>query len=237
VTEQAILHWITDYGYFGIFFLLIFGIIGLPIPDEWLLVISGYLAFKDVLGLFPTLATAALGSAGGLTVSYVLGRTSSEYVVRKYGRWLSIDNEKILRAQHWFQNLGRWVLIVGPFIPGVRNLIGYLAGASKLRLHVFVRFAYLGALISSTTFVSFGYFAGRHVNWSYSRFPLVAVALAAAFTLTGTPFRIALRIRNKIATAAANKASLFAEASTQVACEPKKYPAPTQVTDDKTAPA
>ena len=164
MTEQAVVQWVTDYGYFGIFFLLIFGIIGLPVPDEWLLVISGYLAFKDVLGFFPTVAIAALGSASGLTVSYVLGRTSGDYVVRRYGRWLSIDDQKVLRAQQWFHNLGRWVLVVGPFIPGVRNLMGYVAGATKLRMHVFVRFAYLGALISSATFVTFGYFVGRHVN-------------------------------------------------------------------------
>src|SRR5947207_11823263 len=109
MTEQALVHWITDYGYFGIFFLLIFGIIGLPVPDEWLLVISGYLAFKNVLGLFPTLIIAAIGSAGGLTVSYILGRTSSNYLVRRFGRWLSIDEEQIAKVQHWFQNLGRWV--------------------------------------------------------------------------------------------------------------------------------
>jgi len=222
MTEQAIVHWITNYGYFGMFFLLIFGIIGLPVPDEWLLVISGYLAFKNVLGLFPTLAIAAIGSAGGLTVSYFLGRSSGDFLVRRYGRWLSIDDQKILRVQHWFHNLGRWVLVVGPFIPGVRNLMGYVAGASKLHLRVFMRFAYLGALISSATFVSFGYFVGRHVDWSYSRLPLIAMAAGAVFTLSGAPFRIALRIKNKMAPAPAISTSRLAEASTQPACAPRK---------------
>ena len=193
--EQAVIHWVTDYGYFGIFFLLILGIIGLPVPDEWLLVISGYLAFKNVLDLGPTLAVAFIGSASGLTMSYVLGRTSSGYVIRRYGHWLSIDDEKIHRAQHWFQNLGRWVLVIGPFIPGVRNLIGYIAGASRLRIHIFARFAYLGALVSSVTFVTFGYAVGRHVNWGYSRIALVAVAAAVVFTASGLPIRIALRIK------------------------------------------
>src|SRR2546426_8956826 len=99
MTEQLVVQWVTDYGYFGIFFLLIFGIIGLPIPDEWLLVVSGYLAFKNVLGFVPTVTVAALGSAGGLTMSYLLGRTSGGYVVRRYGRWLCIDDQKILRVQ------------------------------------------------------------------------------------------------------------------------------------------
>jgi len=182
--------WVADYGYFGIFFLLILGIVGLPVPDEWLLVFAGYLAFKNVLGFVPTLAIAVIGSACGLTVSYILGRTSGHYFIRRCGRWLSIDEQKLSRAQEWFHKLGRWVLVIGPFIPGVRNLMGYLAGASRLRLDVFARFAYLGALISSTTFVTFGYFAGRHVGWSYARFPLIAVAVLVMLAISRAPVLI-----------------------------------------------
>ena len=222
MTEQAVVHLVTHYGYFGIFFLLIFGIIGLPVPDEWLLVISGYLAFKNILGLFPVLAIAAFGSAGGLTVSYFLGRTSSDFVIRRYGRWLSIDDQKIGKVQHWFHNLGRWVLVVGPFIPGVRNLMGYVAGASKLGVRVFMQFAYTGALISSATFVTFGYIAGRHVNWNYSTLPLIAIAAGVLFTASGAPLRIALRIKNKLAPIAATNASRLAEPSAQAACSPRK---------------
>ena len=222
MTEQLVVQWVTDYGYFGIFFLLIFGIIGLPVPDEWLLVISGYLAFKNVLGFFPTLAVAVLGSAAGLTMSYVLGRTFSGYIVRRYGHWLSIDNETIQRTQHWFHNLGRWVLVIGPFVPGVRNLIGYIAGATRLRVHIFMRFAYLGAFISSATFVSFGYLVGRHVPWGYSRIALVAVAAAVVFTASGLPFRMARRMKKIAERTIANSPSRAIEASTQLACEPKK---------------
>lgn len=236
MTEHAVVQWITEYGYCGIFFLLIFGIVGLPIPDEWLLVLSGYLVFKDVLQLFPTLAVAAIGSAAGLTSSYFLGKSSSKFVKRRLGKWLSLDDDKIERTQHWFHNLGRWVLVVGPFIPGVRNLIGYVAGAAKLRLGVFMRFAYTGALISSTTFVAFGYFFGRNVNWNYSRVPLIAVAIAVAFAVSGAPFRIVLRMKNKLTAAAAMSAARLAEVSTQAACAPKKYPAQMQVTEEMTAP-
>jgi membrane protein DedA with SNARE-associated domain len=194
MTEQLIVQWVADYGYFGIFFLLILGIVGLPVPDEWLLVFAGYLAFKNVLGFVPTLAIAVIGSACGLTVSYFLGRASGHYFIRRCGRWLSIDEQKLSRAQEWFQKLGRWVLVIGPFIPGVRNLMGYMAGASRLRLDVFARFAYLGALISSTTFVTFGYFAGRHVAWSYARFPLIAVAVLVTLAVSRAPALIYRKI-------------------------------------------
>src|SRR5262245_5498221 len=112
MTEQLIVQWVADYGYFGIFFLLILGIVGLPVPDEWLLVFAGYLAFKNVLGFVPTLAIAVIGSACGLTVSYILGRASGHYFIRRCGRWLSIDEQKLSRAQQWFHKLGRWVLVI-----------------------------------------------------------------------------------------------------------------------------
>lgn len=222
MTEQAVVRWISDYGYFGIFFLLIFGILGLPVPDEWLLVISGYLAFKNVLGFIPTVVVAVLGSAFGLTMSYFLGRTSGGFLIRRYGHWLSIDEEKIERVQHWFHNLGRWMLVVGPFVPGVRNLMGYVAGASRLRLHVFARFAYVGALISSVSFVTFGYAVGRHLPWGYSRIALVAVVAGVAFTMSGLPLRLALRMKSIAAAAIARSANRPTESSTQLACEPRK---------------
>jgi membrane protein DedA with SNARE-associated domain len=82
----------------------------------------------------------------------------------------------MLRARQWLQK-GRWVLLIGPFIPGLRNLMGYVAGASGLRMQTYARFAYSGALLSSTTFVTFGYVAGRHVHWNHSILPLVALGL------------------------------------------------------------
>ena len=49
--EQQVLAWITQYGYLAIFFLLVFGIIGLPIPDETMLTFSGYLVYMGHLSL------------------------------------------------------------------------------------------------------------------------------------------------------------------------------------------
>jgi membrane protein DedA with SNARE-associated domain len=43
-----------------------FGIVGLPVPDEWLLTFSGYLVFKNTLSFVPTFFAAFLGSACGL---------------------------------------------------------------------------------------------------------------------------------------------------------------------------
>ena len=49
------MEWIAQYGYLAIFVLLMLGIIGLPVPDETILLFAGYLSFKGDLRLEPTL--------------------------------------------------------------------------------------------------------------------------------------------------------------------------------------
>ena len=41
--------WIAQYGYGAIFLLLMLGVVGLPVPDETLLVYCGYLISKGVM--------------------------------------------------------------------------------------------------------------------------------------------------------------------------------------------
>ena len=78
--EETLLQWISQYGYLAIFFLLMLGIVGLPIPDEVLLTFSGYLVFKGQLALAPTMASAFLGSICGVSVSYSIGRTRFRFL-------------------------------------------------------------------------------------------------------------------------------------------------------------
>lgn len=70
---ETMLVWIHNYEYPGIVVLLMLGIIGLPIPDETLLLLVGYLSFSGELSLPLALLSAMLGTACGITVSYGLG--------------------------------------------------------------------------------------------------------------------------------------------------------------------
>src|SRR5271154_124267 len=48
---DAVFGWVATYGYGALFGLLIFGVVGLPIPDETLLVFCGYLISKGKMNL------------------------------------------------------------------------------------------------------------------------------------------------------------------------------------------
>jgi len=177
---------IYAYGYLGVFSLLMLGIVGLPVPDEWLLTFAGYLVYKGHFRIVPTLAAAVLGSVCGITVSYFLGRTLGIAIVRRYGQWFHITEERMSRAHAWFDRTGRWSLLVGYFIPGVRHLAGFVAGTSKLRFPGFALFAYAGAFVWSVSFVAIGYFSGKewaNTTRTIHRDIVIGAVLAATLVL------------------------------------------------------
>src|SRR5437879_6320264 len=179
--QQSLALWVGQYGYPAIFFLLIGGIVGFPVPDQLLLVISGYLVLTKALSPAPTLLAAVLGSICGITLSYWVGRCS--------GSWLAktrFAGDRLENARNWFQRFGGWTLVFGYFVPGIRNLIGFTSGMMRLKPRFFAPYAYSGAVISSLTCVGLGYFFGSQANWaldSAGRFSLLLAMAAAALSL------------------------------------------------------
>jgi membrane protein DedA with SNARE-associated domain len=153
--------WIVRHQYGAIFVLLMLGIIGLPVPDETLLVFAGYLSFKGTLQLEPTVATAFLGSACGITLSYAIGRVLGLHALTKIGPLLHLRPEQLEQAHRWMERWGKYSLLLAYFIPGYRHLAAFMVGTSRLEPTVFARFAYTGALIWTSSFVGLGYAAGE----------------------------------------------------------------------------
>jgi membrane protein DedA with SNARE-associated domain len=183
---ETFTYWLSHYGYFGLFSLLMLGIIGVPIPEETLLTFSGVLVYRGHLELWPTMVAAFLGSCCGITVSYGLGRVFGLVLTTRFGRVLHVNPEKVEQVHLWFERVGHWGLLWGYFLPGIRHLTAILAGATRLRYADFALFAYAGALVWSFTFVSLGALAGRQwarVSEQVHRNLLIASGAVAALLL------------------------------------------------------
>jgi len=152
--------WVARYGYFGIFGLLMLGIVGPLIPDETILVVSGILAREGRLEYVGVLAAGYAGSLCGITVSYLLGRNGLSYLVERIPFMRRHSAVYLERVHRWFSRYGHWTLFFGYFVVGVRHFTAVVAGASKMRIGYFAIYAYTGGLIWVVTFVSLGYFLG-----------------------------------------------------------------------------
>jgi membrane protein DedA with SNARE-associated domain len=138
--------WLSTYGYAALFGCLVFGIVGLPIPDETLLTLSGYLVCRGEFGFLPTFLTAFSGSIAGISLSYAIGRSGGYRFLHKYGAKFRITEEKIQKVELWYERVGKWMLAIGYFISGIRHLMALVAGSSKMRYPVCAGFAYTGVL-------------------------------------------------------------------------------------------
>lgn len=164
------LSWLTQllshYGYPALFTLLVFGVVGLPVPDETLLAFCGYLIFKGRLRFEWTLLAGFCGSAGGITISYLFGARYGHQIVARFGKYVHLTIERFERIEHRFQRTGAPLLTIGYFVPGVRHVTALVAGVSELPYRKFAIFAYLGAAIWVSSFLTMGYFLGD--GWQHS---------------------------------------------------------------------
>lgn len=151
-----------QYGYLGIFFFLMLGIVGLPLPDEILMAFIGYLASVGQLHLALTFLSALAGSMCGITVSYWLGKQLGYPFLERYGWRIWITQRRLKYARVLFRKYGNWVLFFGYFIPGVRHVTAYMAGISRLSVKRFAAYAYGGAVIWCSTFIGLGFLVGAH---------------------------------------------------------------------------
>lgn len=160
---EGVFAWVAEHGYGALYLLLALGVIGLPIPDETLLVFTGYLIFRGNLHPVGAFAAAVAGAWTGISGSYVLGRTLGVGAVHRYGKYIRFTEARLAQVHRWFEHAGHWTLVFGYYIAGVRHFTAVVAGMSKLEYPTFIAYAWTGGAVWVGTFLTMGYLLGE--NW------------------------------------------------------------------------
>lgn len=158
---SGVFDWIVLHGPGALFLLLLLGVVGLPIPDETLLVFCGYLISKGRLAPVETFLAGIAGTWCGISLSYTIGRTFGVGVVHRFGKYLHVTDERLAKVNHWFDKIGHWALFVGYFIAGVRHFTAIVAGISRLRFPSFALYAWSGGVLWVASFLTLGYYLGE----------------------------------------------------------------------------
>lgn len=186
---QTLVDSLAAHGSLALFGLLVLGVAGLPVPDETLLIIAGVLIGQSRLHAAPTYAAAMLGSAVGITISYLLGRAAGIIVIQRHGHRLRVPTDSVDNVRAVFRRAGKWSLTFGYFVPGLRHLTALVAGAANLEFGLFAAFAYSGAIVWSITFITLGLYLGdrweiaAHEIETHGRIAGIVVLLMGAAVL------------------------------------------------------
>lgn len=164
-------NWITDimsqYGYLGIFLLIMLENIFPPIPSEVILTFGGAMTAKTDMTVMGVILISTAGSVAGAVILYGIGRMLDvkrlEKIVDRYGRVLRLTRKDIYKADSWFDKYGIWTVLFCRLIPLIRSLISIPAGMANMKFGLFLLFTTLGTLIWNTILVTVGAAVGD--NW------------------------------------------------------------------------
>ena len=160
--------WANEYGVllYAILFLIVFtetGLIVMPLlPGDSLLFAAGALAARptnelSVWVIIPLLIGAALL---GDNVNYFVGRFLGTQI-KSRERILFFKREYISETEKFYAKYGGRTVIIARFIPIVRTIAPFVAGAGSMTYSTYIRFCILGALLWVTSISLLGYFFGN----------------------------------------------------------------------------
>jgi membrane protein DedA with SNARE-associated domain len=148
----------------GLFVGLVLTAVGLPIPEEVLYMLGGFMVYQRTGHLPVVLISCLLGVTAGDNILYWLGRKYGANVLkgRVIGRFI---REKQLQSAHeYFSKYGYKMIFIARFIAGLRTAFFLAAGALKLRYWKFAVMDLIGIVIIVPLFISLGYFFGHNID-------------------------------------------------------------------------
>ena len=161
-----IIQTISNWGYIGIFMVMLAESIFPPIPSELIIPFAGFAAANGDLNFFGVLAAATVGAVVGMLPWYYAGRLFGLERVRRladrYGRVMTLNAEEIDVAVGWFTRFGPIIMLFGRLMPLIRTLISIPAGLARMSLPVFLLASTAGALIWNTILTTAGYVLHEH---------------------------------------------------------------------------
>jgi len=136
---------ITDYPYIGVALVFLLCGLGLPLPEELVLLAAGFICAKYPDRAVLPLMMAWCGGAilVGDLLPFTLGRVFGVRLLRL--RWLRyfITKQRLATFDRWFRKRGDMVIVISRFLAGVRVVAFFTAGAMKMR---WLRFLMLDGL-------------------------------------------------------------------------------------------
>ena len=152
---------IEQSGYLGVGFLMFLETLFPPIPSEVIMPVAGMAAAQGKMSFALAVAAGTAGAMLGNIVWYLaaraLGHDRLRPIIRRHGKWLTLDWNDVEKAHRWFDRHGILLVFVGRLLPTIRSVISIPAGLLDMRFRNFVIASTLGTALWTALLTGAGY--------------------------------------------------------------------------------
>jgi membrane protein DedA with SNARE-associated domain len=102
--------------------------IPVPVPGDMVMMYLGYQVHRGLLIWWEALLSGVLATLVGSFILYQVGRRGGRPLLRKYGRYLHLDETRLKTVEGWLNRHGSVAVFGGRLIPGMRCASSFAAG-------------------------------------------------------------------------------------------------------------
>src|SRR5437016_6974433 len=186
LATSDLLHLLATYGYWAVLVFVAVESIGIPFPGETTLLIAAiYAGTTHRLSIPLVIVAAASGAILGDNIGFWIGREGGYRLLRRYGRYIRLDERKLKLGQYLFMKHGGKVVFFGRFVAVLRAWAAFLAGTNRMRWPPFLVFNALGGIVWATVYGLGGYLLGKNVHRLAGPIGITTLVLALLLILAG----------------------------------------------------
>jgi membrane-associated protein len=178
---DAVVEFIQQNGYIALFLSFYVCLLGLPVPNEVLVMTGGFLATTDYFQPVITFLIIYLTVILNATILYLIGLKTGERFIPRIKLNRKLDTQ-LARATTLIHRHGSFAASICYLLPIVRHVIPFLMGSFRYSYSTFARYSYTaGFFWTLTLFLIGNYFSGKidvigkNLDW------FVMMLLAALF--------------------------------------------------------
>jgi membrane protein DedA with SNARE-associated domain len=160
--HEVLIHLLHEYGNVVLGVVVGLECLGLPLPGETLLIAAGIIAgTTQHLNIVMVVISAALGAIVGQLAGYWIGWGIGLRLLRRYGRYIWLNDRRLAYGRALFRKHGEKVVVVSRFVVLLRTLAGLLAGANHMPLGRFLIANVAGSVAWSVLYGMGAYLLGH----------------------------------------------------------------------------
>jgi membrane protein DedA with SNARE-associated domain len=148
--------WVQLHVYLGTFLFMAMESSVLPVPSELVIPPAAYIASSAGNGILGVIVVGTVGSWFGSAVMYWLSRGLGRVFIVGFGKYVMINEEKLVRAEHWLHRYEAGGIFFARLLPVIRHLISIPAGIVRMSFGVFSIMTVAGSAIWCTVLAVYG---------------------------------------------------------------------------------